>query len=123
MRRTISLALLIAFGWMLIAPALAPDAEANLPPCCRRHGKHHCMMRMMEGAGGVQPGFSSITEKCPYCPIRACATHFPTFKPEPRKQICAEPDRESRWIAHTQGRFRPAFLSNGQKRGPPTPLA
>ena len=62
MRRTIALALMMAFSWTLIAPIFGPDADANLPPCCRRHGKHHCMMRMMERFGGNQTGFTSVRE-------------------------------------------------------------
>jgi hypothetical protein len=48
MRRLLSLVLLAAFSFPLIAPALAlgQDADAGLPACCRRNGAHHCSMKM-----------------------------------------------------------------------------
>jgi hypothetical protein len=53
-RRAIAFSLMVLFSLTLIAPLFAPDADANLPACCRRNGKHHCMMRMMERTAGNQ---------------------------------------------------------------------
>jgi len=46
MRRLLSILLLAAFVLPLVAPllAFAQDPDAGLPACCRRHGRHHCMM-------------------------------------------------------------------------------
>jgi hypothetical protein len=65
MRRAIAVALLALFSWMLIAPLFAPDAEASLPPCCRRHGKHHCMMQRLLAASGRLGGSPAVQEPCP----------------------------------------------------------
>jgi hypothetical protein len=123
MRRTIALALLATFSWTLIAPLFAPDSEANLPACCRRHGKHHCMMLAMAHLGSQRPGFTSISEKCPCPPAAACAVHSPTFKPEAPAQFYAEIVRHPSCSAQTQARYRLSFLRSHQKRGPPAPLA
>jgi hypothetical protein len=69
MRRAIALTLLALFSWMLIAPLLAPDAEAALPPCCRRHGKHHCMMQRLLATSGKLGGPPALQEPCPCQPF------------------------------------------------------
>jgi len=68
MRRAVALALLVLFSWMLIAPLFAPDAEASLPPCCRRHGKHHCMMQRLLAMSGKPGGPPALQEDCPCQP-------------------------------------------------------
>jgi hypothetical protein len=72
MRRILAIALLIAFGFPLVAPVYAAtaDPEASLPPCCRSHGKHHCaMMHMMLLAALSHPAFQA--PPCPFYPSTA----------------------------------------------------
>lgn len=123
MRRTIALTLLMVFDWMLMAPLLAPDAEAALPACCRRNGKHHCMMRGMEQTGGKDTGFTSVSEKCPCVPPSTGAVHAPTYKPAAGAQFYADIVRHPACAAQTEARFRISFLRSHQRRGPPSPLA
>jgi len=122
-RRTIALSLLTIFGWLMIAPLFAPDAEASLPPCCRRHGKHHCMMQMMQRLSGNQPGFTSVSEKCPCVPAVAGAIHSSKYKPEAGEQFYADVVRRPACAAQTEALYRVSFLRSNQKRGPPAPLA
>lgn len=73
MRKLISILLMAIFGLSFVLPMLAmgQNAEAGLPACCRRHGKHHCMMSMDECGklvGSHDPQFKAPTEKCPYSP-------------------------------------------------------
>jgi hypothetical protein len=119
MRRTIAFSLLMVFSWMLIVPLFGPDAEANLPPCCRRNGKHHCMMRRMER----QSGFTSASEKCPCVPPSTGVLHSATYKPETGEQFHAEAVRPPACAAQTEALYRLSFLRSHQKRGPPAPLA
>ncbi|MGA9062724.1 MAG: hypothetical protein WB341_13785 [Terracidiphilus sp.] len=123
MRRTIALALVMIFGWTPIAPVFGPDADANLPPCCRRHGKHHCMMRMMEQLGGNRPDFTSVTEKCPYWPVSTCAVHSVIYKPPEGQTFCAGGARRAASATRPEARPRLFFLRGNPKRGPPIPLA
>ena len=123
MRRVLSFSLVMLFGWMLIAPLLAPDAEANLPACCRRNGKHHCTMRMTMQRDGGRKGFTTVSEKCPCCPSSACAAHSATYKPESGRQFLAEGVRHPGVAAQTEALYRVSSLRSHQKRGPPTPLA
>jgi len=64
MRRLLSLVLLAAFGFPLIAPVLAlgQDVESSLPACCRRHGVHHCSM------GHAPSSAPALSERCPSFP-------------------------------------------------------
>lgn len=123
MRRTIALTLMVVFSWTLIAPVFGPGAEANLPPCCRRNGKHHCMMRMMERLSGNQKGFTSVSEKCPCSPDSTCAVHSPTYKPEAGQHFFAEVVRHPACAPQADAHYRICFLRSHQKRGPPDPLA
>lgn len=122
MRRAISLSLMLVFSWMLIAPLFAPDAEASLPPCCRRNGKHHCMMRMMRANSG-QKGFTTVSEKCPCCPAGGCAVHSTINQPEPAQQFYADAVRHPAIAPRTEALLRIALLRGHQKRGPPSLLA
>jgi hypothetical protein len=69
MRRGLSLFLILFFGFGPLATALASSDESRLPPCCRRHGKHHCamMMQMEAQAASGKPGFTAPMH-CPLFP-------------------------------------------------------
>jgi hypothetical protein len=121
MRRRISLALLTVFSWMLIVPFLGPDAEATLPPCCRRNGKHHCAMCLARQSDA--PGFATISEKCPCQPVRAGAVHSPTYKQRVVEDFSAAVVCHRTGEPQGQALYRLCFLRDHHKRGPPTPLA
>jgi hypothetical protein len=120
MRRTIALSLLLLFGWTLVAPLWARDAEANLPACCRRHGEHHCSMGAL---GGGQRALPIVHEKCPHSPASASAVHSPTFKPEAAELFYAEVVSHPARAPQTEALYRLSTLRSHQKRGPPSPLA
>jgi hypothetical protein len=46
MRRAFSIFLILFFGLGPLSVFLDSE-DANLPPCCRRHGTHHCAMTSM----------------------------------------------------------------------------
>jgi hypothetical protein len=122
MRRSIALALMMLFGWTLVAPLLAADAGANLPACCRKNGKHHCIMNVMGQPGAKQSGPTTVAAKCPFCPLNACTAHSPTYKPVAAQAF------PTRTIFHparaplTENSSQSSFLRGHPKRGPPTPL-
>ena len=125
MRRAIAISLMMLFSWTLIAPLIAQNSEANLPACCRRNGKHHCMCRMhrMGQHGGNQKGFTAVSEKCPYCPASVGTVYSPTGKPEASGAFYAETVFCSAHARQSDAYSRNAFLRSHPKRGPPTPLA
>ena len=84
--RLIAIALLGVFGLPVAFPlfALTPRSESNLTACCRRNGKHHCVMSMAERNRlfSDKSGFSAPLEKCPYCPAAILSIHhFADFVP------------------------------------------
>jgi hypothetical protein len=121
LRRIIAIALLIAFGFPLAAPAFAAtaDPEASLPPCCRSHGKHHCaMMHMMLLAAQSHPALQA--SPCPFYPSAAAAPRLSpaTFAAAPPLSVeirrgpappAAGPRRAACILAHCAN----------LKRGPP----
>lgn len=123
MRRSIALSLLMIFSWLLIAPLLCPDAEASLPACCRRNGKHRCMMQAMDRGEGGATGFTSISEKCPCLLDSTGAIHSVKFEPRTAAQFYAELVFHPAYSPQTEARFRVSFLRSHQRRGPPFLLA
>ena len=123
MRRSIALSLVLVFSWLLTAPLFAPDSEARLPACCRRNGKHHCMMHLTDQPGGKGAGFTSVAEKCPCLPESTGAVHTAKYKPEAGHQFYSEVVFHPAYAPQTEARFRVSFLRSHQKRGPPFPLA
>jgi len=52
-RQTLAAALLALFSFSLIVPLVfASDPESKLPACCRRAGKHRCVMPVAESPSG-----------------------------------------------------------------------
>jgi hypothetical protein len=123
MRRAIALSMLMLFSWTLLAPILAPSADATLPACCRRNGKHRCNMRTMAPAGGDRRGFSTVSEKCPCRPSAASVVRSSTFEPEAASLFYAEVRRHPAQASQTEALFRLSARRSHQKRGPPSPLA
>jgi hypothetical protein len=122
MRRAVALLLMLMFSSMLMAPLFASDPESNLPPCCRRHGKHHCMMQGMQGTEG-RPGFAAVREKCPCFPAGTFAVRSMQFAPESSGLFYAVGHRETLIAPQEQPGVRSSFLRSHPKRGPPSPLA
>ncbi|MGB7264612.1 MAG: hypothetical protein WBC92_03815 [Terracidiphilus sp.] len=44
MRRGFSIFLILFFGFGPLSAFVDGSEDASLPPCCRRHGAHHCAM-------------------------------------------------------------------------------
>src|ERR1035437_7944916 len=118
MRRSIALSLVLMFGWLLTAPLFAPDSEQSLPACCRRNGKHHCMMHLTGQPGGKGTGFTSVAEKCPCLPDSIGAVHTAKYKPEAGQQFYSEVAFHPAYAPQTEAHSRISFLLSHQKRGP-----
>jgi hypothetical protein len=65
MRRGLSIFLVLFFGLGPLSALVDGTEDASLPPCCRRHGAHHCamyaqVMAMRAGLGiDPKPGISA----------------------------------------------------------------
>jgi hypothetical protein len=82
MRRALAILLTMYFGLGPLAAALPGSDDASLPPCCRRHGAHHCAMAMRmaammaEARSGSTP-FVTAHSTCPLFPGFAAGPSAP----------------------------------------------
>lgn len=123
LRRLFSILLLAVFVLPLVLPlfALGQDADAGVPACCRRNGKHHCMMSIGERTqlASHDPQFQGPVEKCPYCPASAVASHPNPLAAPAAQAIFAEIVSHPTSAAQTESKWRMARDRSRQKRGPP----
>jgi hypothetical protein len=124
MRRLITISLLAMLGLQFVLPLLALTArsETNLPACCRRNGRHHCMMGMAERGQHTSrdPQFTSPPPKCPYRPAAVVVTHGNAFAPPLAHAIFASLGAHPAITAQTESKLRISVDRSRQKRGPPT---
>ena len=124
LRKFLAIALLAVFGLPFVSPLLAMTArsEANLPACCRKHGKHHCMMSAVERSrlNPGKPAFTAPVEKCPYAPAAILSTQHPTKLASPSWQMFyAKVGTGCAGIGPTILQWRLARGKAHGKRGPP----
>jgi|SRR5271157_1992011 len=72
MRRSLSIFLILLFGLGPLGSTLHASDDSRLPPCCRRHGAHHCAMPMRMNALMAQ--FASGGK-----PVLTAPAHCPSF--------------------------------------------
>ena len=110
---------------LLLVPSVLPlfgqkAVEASLPACCRRNGKHHCMMYM---EWMQQRAFRTIYEKCPYDLAPPAVIAFTRYAPSTPATIFAGILRHPAVVAQTEAQLRVSFDRTRQKRGPPAQIA
>ncbi|WP_260705653.1 hypothetical protein [Edaphobacter flagellatus] len=125
LRKLIAITLLAIFGLPFASTlfAMTPKSEANLPACCRKNGKHHCMMSMMERNSLVsgKPQFTAPGEKCPYCPGALTLGHQPNpFGIPSGQMVFIGLAGQSAVVAQTESKRRISRDRSRQKRGPPS---
>jgi hypothetical protein len=80
MRRALTIFLILNFWLGPLAAILPAGDESRLPPCCRRHGAHHCAMAMrmaaMTASGKL---IFTAPATCPLYP--ACTAALPSAIP------------------------------------------
>lgn len=70
MRRGLSIFLILLFGLAPLAAALPGSEDLRLPPCCRRHGAHHCAMYQRMAAMMAQSASGKHIFRAPLtCPL------------------------------------------------------
>ncbi len=124
LRKLITIALLVVFGLPFAQSlfALTPKGDANLPACCRRNGKHHCMMSMAERAQSLddKARIEAPKDKCPYAPATVAVSHHPTDGVAAASVVYAELLSHPSVRPHTESKRRIARDRSRSKRGPPT---
>jgi hypothetical protein len=117
-RRVQAILLLVAFSFPLISlPLVSLRAEAKLPACCRRDGKHKCSMKSMAGAGLTLKAQSN----CPLYPSGKASPAVTKFGvASPAVAMAAPLVDFIAPVAQTEARYRVSYSRAGQKRGPPS---
>jgi hypothetical protein len=125
MRKLLSIWLLAALILPIVAPllALGQDADAGLPACCRKNGKHHCMMsaakrQALEGSD-ARLRWTAPMEECPCCPAGVVATHPSVFAVIPARGAFVGIVSEPAKAVQAECKRRIARDRSRQKRGPP----
>ncbi len=125
-RKILSILLLAIFGLPLVSPLLAfgADADASLPICCRKDGKHHCMRSMGESGRLAEqdPAFRSLPGKCPYCPATVVSAHADVLSAPPMAAVFALSASHPAGVAQAESKRRISRDRSRQKRGPPLQL-
>jgi hypothetical protein len=131
MRRILAISLFAVFLLPSVMPLLVlanSDPDANLPACCRRNGKHHCMMsmEMMQAAlnGNKRYGtqLHAIPMKCPLFPRALNTAQHKELSTRAAALIFAELVSHPAIHLQTEARARVARDCARQKRGPPALL-
>jgi len=125
MRRLTAIAvlfLLLCLWGTPILLALSNRSEDNLPACCRRNGKHHCMMSMAERRqlSGQRRQVAPPAEKCPYAPARVAAVHNELFAIPASRSILTDFVADSARLMRAESPPRIAGADSFYKRGPPS---
>jgi hypothetical protein len=121
-RRLLAISLLMLCGLPFALPLFGANAaEANLPVCCRRNGKHHCMAMNMDSSQGSST--RTVSEKCPYSIAPPAILVHPPFTPSTAASVFAGIARHPAASPQTEARLRISFDRSRQKRGPPAQIA
>jgi hypothetical protein len=113
------------FSFPLISPlfALGGDAESRLPACCRRHGKHHCMMSVEEMEALLYgEHFTTEPTKCPLFPKAISPIPHQTLAFDQPGLVFAEVVSHPAQHRQTEAWARIALEGARHKRGPPVVL-
>lgn len=123
MRQWLGAVLVLFFGLGPLTAVLPASDDARLPPCCRRHGAHHCAMAArMEAmmAQDTTPGFTAPST-CPLYPGATIALLAPAYALAPAPAPLPALDAVAQaWVSGQAARIADPVRSHGG-RGPPAP--
>jgi hypothetical protein len=117
-RRSWAILLLAVFSFTLIGPAVFASADAKLPACCARGGKHHCSSMSTVDTPGQ--AFQATRQPCPYYPKGgAVPVHTYAALHYGSQTFFASIQSHPAVHAQTEAQYRTSFSRSRQKRGPP----
>jgi hypothetical protein len=127
-----AITIMLILGLPMISPLFAMEGDAgNLPECCRRDGKHHCMMMagmMMDAtSGGASASTNSgtkltvaiVTERCPYGPQGLPGAMHRDWTLDTAAAVFAGLMAHPSGSPQTESKRRVSSLRARHKRGPP----
>jgi hypothetical protein len=127
-RRLLAILIAILVGLPTITPlfALSTGDDLSRPACCRRDGKHHCMLADMDmsGPSSNRAGFNapSVSERCPYGAKSVPSTSHPDWSLDTAQAVFAGVVAHPAVAPQTESKRRVSSDRSRQKRGPPASL-
>jgi hypothetical protein len=118
MRRGIAIILAIVFSSMLILPAFGGSRESGLRSCCKKNGRHHCLM----GKTGSLASSNSIevgSARCSYFSQPSLAAQVEIFIPVIDRAGHINIALQSIVMTQMEMGYRPVRYRSNRKRGPP----
>jgi hypothetical protein len=119
-QRSIAIILTALFSWLIVLPMVLPSAAASLPACCRKNGKHRCVMTAGAESSASGPVLTGITAKCPCCPTATMGTQTQFSTPGLSAAIFAGLVRHPAVSPQVEASYRISHDRARQKRGPPS---
>lgn len=125
-RRILAILIVVLTGLPAITPlfALGGAPDLNRPACCRRDGKHHCMLMDMDESTSssaetksVKPAY--IGERCPYGSKAMPVTVHPDWTLATASAIFAGVVAHPAVAPQQEAKRRVSTDRSSQKRGPP----
>ena len=126
MRRWISILLVLFFALGPLTGLLEATDDMRLPPCCRRHGAHHCAMSMRMAAMKAQAAsgkpFFTAPATCPLFPgyTAAPVSTIPALAASPARLPVLLAQPHSPAAGRAAARLRQVRTRAG--RGPPVTI-
>ena len=118
MRRALAISLLLLFNLPLLSPFFgAASAEASLPACCRRGGRHQCSM-VAESA--MPSSGTTVRDKCPFTRESLAALLVVRSAISTARAVFAGIMQHASVAPQFEAQLRVSFDRAHQKRGPPT---
>jgi hypothetical protein len=123
MWRLVASLVLSVMAWSFVAPMALAVTGNDMPACCRRNGKHHCMSGMSAMAAmssDAVPGFRASSPGCPY----RSQTATPTSSARPQMPaVSALRQPSSTLLSAGECAFLKSHAATfNWQRGPPYPL-
>lgn len=126
LRRFLSILLLAALSLTVVSPFPSSGRldDSSVPVCCRKGGRHHCLMNMSERPGAHEDAtqIGGPIDKCPYCPGAIPSLHPNFFGPPTSAAVFTSLVSHPAGVAQTESKRRISCDRSRQKRGPPAPL-
>ena len=123
LRKLLSILLLAVLSLTVVAPlpSFGRLDDSSVPACCRKGGRHHCLMNRGErsGANDHAMQIGGPIEKCPCCPGTIPAVHPNVLGPPTSATAFASLISHPAGVAQTESKRRISSDRSRQKRGPP----
>ena len=125
-----------AIAFLIVLPAISPlfalihSIDPTRPACCRRDGKHRCMLAEMDSSassytsqGALRWTRAAVSQRCPYGSRVLPGTAHRDWSLRVSEAIFAGVASHPAMAPQTESKRRISADRSRQKRGPPGPVS